>query len=129
MFVLLGIGAVIGMILGMMVYYFYGKWSGNNCDCSKVSKEGMSNGSTVYWFHRPGCPHCVNMKGAWESLVRQIPKHNLVSVNTALPQNKALSNKYGVNGVPHIVKVDAHGNQSVYKGNRTTADMKNWVLN
>jgi thioredoxin-related protein len=130
MMILMGIGGFIGLLLGMFIYYYYGKFFGNNCDCSKIKKtDGMSNGSTIYWFHRPGCPHCENMKGAWKSLEQQMPNHNLVSVNTALPQNQALSAKYGVKGVPHIVKVDSSGNQSVYKGARTTADMKKWVLN
>ena len=135
----MGIGVVIGIILGMAIYYFYGKWSGNNCDCDKVCKTGttckagmrssMTNGMTVYWFHRPGCPHCVNMKDAWYNLKQQMPNHNLVSIDTSLPQNQALANKFGVNGVPHIVKVDSNGNKSVYKGNRSTADMKQWVMN
>jgi thioredoxin-related protein len=87
----------------------------------------LTNKQTVYWFHRPGCPHCDNMKGAWEQLNGVVSsKYELKAVNTSLPENSALAKKYGVSGVPHVVKTWANGH-TVYKGDRSVADMKQWI--
>lgn len=96
--------------------------------CSGKSTAGKT---TIYWFHRPKCPHCVNMKTAWENLdTVGIPdKYVLTAVNVSDESNQQLAAKYEVNGVPHIIKVDSDGKVlSTYKGNRSTSDMKQWIL-
>ena len=91
------------------------------------TSEYFTDKQTVYWFHRPGCPHCDNMKGAWGKLTGVVSsKYELKAINTSLPKNAALSKKYGVSGVPHVVKTGANGH-TVYKGDRSVADMKQWI--
>lgn len=93
--------------------------------------EGMSdNKITAYWFHRPGCPHCDRMESAWGKLSPLLPaNYSAVAVNTTKSSNKALASKYNVSGVPHIIKVDAKGKLiSTYNGDRSTSDMKKWIL-
>lgn len=85
------------------------------------------NKTIVYWFYRPGCPHCDNMKHAWQMLKHEVsPKYILKEINTSLPRNQHLANKYDVEGVPHIVKVNYKGHV-VYSGDRSTEDMKKWI--
>ena len=82
----------------------------------------------VYWFHRPGCPHCDNMKHAWQMLKKELPpKYLLKDINTSLPRNNELADKYKVEGIPHIVKVKG-SKYVVYSGDRSTSDMKKWVI-
>ncbi len=102
--------------------------SKSKCGCD----EGMSGGRvTVFWFHKPGCPHCVNMAADWRALTRAgLPnKYIFTPVDTSKAANQKLAAKFGVQGVPHIVKADSKDNiLSIYKGDRSVADMKKWVL-
>lgn len=83
----------------------------------------------VYLFHRPGCPHCENMKPAWNKLKKKMAsEYELIDINTALSQNEHLAKKYGVKGVPHIVKVFSRGDYVVYSGDRSFAHMKKWII-
>jgi thioredoxin-related protein len=118
---------IFGIIVGMILSYYLFKikqivwawWFG---------KETFSGNTTVYWFYRPGCPHCDNMKGEWGKMKRSLSsKYTVIDVNTALPENQQLSQQYNVQGVPHIVKVSSSG-QSVYNGKRTSSEMKRWIM-
>ena len=86
------------------------------------------NGVLVYWFHRPGCPHCDNMKGEWEKVeATKLPsKYKLMAVNTALKKNSKLSEDFGIEGVPQIIKV-VNNKRIVYKGNRTAPEILKWI--
>lgn len=92
--------------------------------------ERFKNKTTVYWFHRPGCPHCENMKNEWNQLTRVVSKkYKMKAINTSIPRNAKLAKKYGVQGVPHIVKTKGGSKYNVYQGNRSVVDMKTWVEN
>ena len=92
---------------------------------------GVNNKIVVYWFFRPGCPHCDNMAGTWNELKKSnLPSnYTLIEVDTTLDKNNKLCAQYGVNGVPHIVKSMSDGYYKVYSGDRSLSDMKNWILN
>ena len=94
----------------------------------KNESESFSDMVHVYWFHRPGCGYCTKMKNDWIKLKKIMPDNYMMhDIDTSLPQHAELSKKYGVNGVPHIVKV-INGKHSVYNGNRSTYDMKRWLV-
>lgn len=113
------------VIIWFLIKYLQGSISNND-------NEFMSSSSiTVYWFYSPGCSHCSNMKNSWDALVSSnIPNNYILKdINTIDPSNQDLAKKYNVQGVPHIIKVNANGKViSEYKGDRSTADMKKWVL-
>lgn len=85
---------------------------------------------TIRWFHRPGCPHCDNMKSDWIRLKNSgLPtKYKFVDVDTSIIENKKLAEHYDVNGVPHIVKCLSNGYFQVYNGDRSMEHMRKWVL-
>jgi thioredoxin-like negative regulator of GroEL len=120
---LIGILILIGIGVGLGaagVYKSHGKLWGTS--------SAFTDGDMVYWFYRPGCPHCDNMKDEWAKMKKSLPsKYNVVDVNTSLAKNQKLAKQYNVQGVPHIVKVNSAG-QSVYKGQRTASAMKQWVM-
>lgn len=101
----------------------------------KIKPQIQNNPSNdkivVYWFFRNGCPHCDNMKESWNKLKSgNLPSnYTLIEVDTALEKNNKLSEKYGVNGVPHIIKTTSNGYYKVYSGDRSSSDMKYWILN
>jgi thioredoxin-related protein len=96
------------------------------------SSEYMKSGpTTIYWFYRPGCPHCDNMKEEWSALASSdLPSNYILTpMDTSQPSNQPLAKKYNVRGVPHIIKVNAGGNiVSEYKGPRTMQAMKQWII-
>jgi thiol-disulfide isomerase/thioredoxin len=101
-------------------------------NCNSIKELFTSpNHTTVYWFYRPGCPYCDDMKDAWgklENILNRNPKYKLHAINVSQAKNEKLANKYGVQGVPHIVKVQPNGRTSVYDGERSTSDMRKWIL-
>ena len=127
-YVLVG-GMVFGIIITSVIIWAIATKT-NWLTGSAMCIEKFSDNNIVYWFHRPGCPHCDNMKGEWGKMKRSLSsKYKIIDVDTTLPQNTQLANRYRVNGVPHIVKVSSSGGQSVYNGNRTADAMKQWVIN
>lgn len=104
----------------------------NNHAIKKPIQNTIDNNKiVVYWFFRHGCPHCDNMLEAWNELKKSdLPSnYTLIEVDTAIEKNSKLSEQYGVNGVPHIIKTTSNGYYKVYSGNRSSADMKLWILN
>ena len=64
----------------------------------------------------------------WIKMKKSLPsKYKVVDVNTSLPKNGQLANQFGVNGVPHIVKVSSSGKRYVYNGYRKATDIKHWI--
>jgi thiol-disulfide isomerase/thioredoxin len=84
---------------------------------------------TVYWFYRPGCPHCDNMKKAWEKSVRHLSMKpiSMKGIDTSISTNDELASNFGVSGVPHLVKVLTDGSRHVYTGDRSSDSIIAWV--
>lgn len=81
----------------------------------------------VYWFHRPGCPHCDKMADEWKTFAGRTGfMIQAVAVDTTLPENKLLSDNFDFETVPHIVKVK-EGIRTVYSGERKAADIMAWA--
>jgi len=83
--------------------------------------------TTVYWFHRPGCPACEKMKVEWSLFVKTAPwLTNVVAVDTTDSTNDELASNFEFTTVPHIVKVC--GNiRTVYSGKRTASSISEWA--
>ena len=113
---------IIAIVLLWMIFTYY-----NRCSEGYENK----NKTVIYWFHRPKCPYCEQMKDEWTSLTKSgLPdnKYKLIAVNTADSSNNTVAADFGIESVPHIVKVLPDGSRAVYSGNRTAADMKKWAL-
>ena len=81
----------------------------------------------VYWFYKPGCPHCDNMKGEIAKVQKDLPNYfKFYVVNTAESKNKKLSDEFNVTGVPHLVKVKDE-KKYVYNGKRNASDIMKWI--
>ena len=104
---------ILTVVLLIMVYYLY------------TEKHGL----VVYWFHRPGCPHCDNMKSDWESVEKQMAGSSITlkRIDTSKPQHKKLAKNFGVDGVPQIIKVTPNGMRAEYDGDRTSDNIIEWI--
>lgn len=83
----------------------------------------------VILFFRPGCPHCDDIKSAWNELKNSSSSYEFVEINTALPENKKICEYFAATGVPHIVLSLSNGFYKIYSGNRELSDMKTWIKN
>ena len=97
-------------------------------------RNTLQKNTKVIWFYKPGCVYCDRMKDAWNQLKLSGLPHNvtLQEINTALPENAEISDKYSVSSVPHIVKqkVGSDGKiyVKVYDGDRSMQSMRSWIL-
>ena len=125
----------------VLVYLIYIQSQYNNTIRPRKSGFRMLQNSTqdtlkteVIWFFKPECGYCVRMKDAWNQLKlsRLPPNVTLQEINTALPENAAISSEYSVSGVPHIIKqkVGSDGKiyVKVYDGDRSMQSMRSWIL-
>jgi len=68
------------------------------------------------------------MKDNWFAMKKKLSsKYELIEIDTSLKKNEKLANEFNVDGVPHIVKINADNSQSVYNGDRSVSDMMQWV--
>jgi thioredoxin-like negative regulator of GroEL len=98
-------------------------------DDNKNFDEQMKQYNTsIVKFFSPQCGHCVAMKNAWDSLdLDDVGIFEVdVTKNPVIPQTCNISPD---TGVPHIILIDSLGNKKAeYNGDRTTDDMKKFVL-
>lgn len=84
----------------------------------------------VYWFYSPGCPHCSNMRHEWDNFKIKCMLTTIqpIEIDTTDPENELISNDFGVQGVPHIVKL-VNGERIIFDGNRTSEELLSWANN
>lgn len=84
-------------------------------------------------FHQPKCPHCINMKEAWEDLGKLLQDKckddiSLIEVNGhALSESKSDISKE-IRGFPTIMILESGKKKTEYSGDRTTEDMLNFMI-
>jgi hypothetical protein len=98
-------------------------------DHKKFDEEMKQYNMSIVKFFSPQCGHCVAMQNAWDSidLDNDVGIFEVdVTKNPVIPQSCNIS---PTTGVPHIILIDSLGNKKAeYNGNRTTDDMKKFVL-
>lgn len=131
---------LLGMVivLGLIYYYIYV----DNMTFGDVKKTlhiesftqediDVSKDEVVLaLFYADWCPHCVKFKPTWDKMASKISSENtktksgkmvkMVKVNA--DENKALCNKYGVDGYPTIKIISMNGSKKAiddYSGART----------
>ena len=84
-------------------------------------------------FHQPKCPHCINMKEAWEDLGKLLQDKckddiSLIEVNgDALSESKSDVSKE-IRGFPTIMILEDGKKKVEYSGDRTTEDMLKFMI-
>lgn len=85
-------------------------------------------------FYQPTCPHCINMKEAWEDLEKLLQDKckddiSLIEVNgDALSESKSDVSKE-IRGFPTIMILEEGEKKVEYSGDRTTEDMLKFMIN
>jgi len=85
----------------------------------------------VYRFYRPTCSYCVSSQAEWDSfktsclfkMIRPID----VNLDSGSESDILLSNKFKVETVPTVIKVDTDGYSEVYNGERTAVAYMAWA--
>ena len=84
-------------------------------------------------FHQPKCPHCTEMKKAWEDLGKLLQDKckddiSLIEVNGhALSESKSDVSKE-IKGFPTIMILETGKKKAEYSGDRTTEDMLKFII-
>lgn len=83
----------------------------------------------VYWFHRPGCPHCDNMEDEWSGVEKSLQSSciRVKRINTEEPKNAALKKNFNIDSVPQIIKIKSNGMRYKYEGERKTKNILEWI--
>jgi hypothetical protein len=86
----------------------------------------------IIWFYRPDCSYCRQMEPEWnkfqfKAVFTMFPPIEAKKVNINEVQNYALSQNYGVNSVPFIVKLGRDGIRNTYDGERISDDIFKWA--
>lgn len=84
----------------------------------------------LYYFFHPTCGYCRSFAPEWANLKRALGNSNqisLVDIDGSLEQNENLAFYYNVTGYPTIILVGPNKNVE-YKGNRTAADIRNFIM-
>jgi len=78
---------------------------------------------TVFLFYRDGCGWCDKIKPEWQRFNKMHRDSKDVEIRAINSQeNTEMAKKYGVTGVPHIVK-ECNGVRTIYQGDRTAASL------
>jgi glutaredoxin len=93
--------------------------------------SGNSKKETVIWFHRPSCPHCVNMQGEWNKFVKQANSElrGIEVKDVNIEKDPETANKFQITSVPFIIKIKSCGKQMVYTGDRTAKSLMEFAKN
>ena len=84
-------------------------------------------------FHQPKCPHCTEMKKAWEDLGKLLQDKckddiSLIEVNgDALSESKSDVSKE-IKGFPTIMILEDGKKKVEYSGDRSTEDMLKFII-
>ncbi len=83
------------------------------------TKEGFEGRKSLLLLHMERCPHCVTLMPEWDKFCE---KNNTGITTKAVEkdEDRSLVKKYGVEGFPTILLLDANGKKlDTYKGPRT----------
>jgi thioredoxin-related protein len=84
----------------------------------------------VYWFFRPGCPHCDNMEKQWSNVEGHMwgPHVEVKRIDTSKPENAEIATNFNITGVPQIIKIKSNGMRYTYEGERKSKKIIKWIV-
>jgi|SaaInlV_165m_DNA_1040744.scaffolds.fasta_scaffold36089_3 thiol-disulfide isomerase/thioredoxin len=105
------------VILLCVIYYLY-----NN---NKPVKQSLK----VYWFYKPGCPHCDEMKEEWVAVEKKLSGSliDVIKINTSDSKYDSFKKNFKVSTVPQITKVKPNGLRYNFNGKRKAEDIVGWI--
>ena len=127
--------ALLALAVIAVIYMMY------NCDKGLVEKElsmasmlidGFESGgrSTIEYYAMEGCPHCKAFDPIWNSVKADVEASDTASgivlhkYDVTDPQGKEKASEAGVTAFPHVRKVAADGEVTVFSGKRDEASLK-----
>ena len=92
-----------------------------------IHVDPFDQGVKLVMFYADWCGHCKNLKPEWDSAAEQVnadpeSKIKMVKVNVGDSENKehkAISEKYGIQGFPTILKLDNGEKKDTYSEERS----------
>jgi thioredoxin-related protein len=123
---------VIAIIVLIVLIYSFN----DNSQFASLQGSRLENSSNqnkpklkVYWFHRPTCPYCVEMKDEWAGVEAKMRGSTVSteSINISEPRHAAKKQQFQIDSVPTIIKVSPGGVRTEYNGDRNTGDIVKWI--
>ena len=86
----------------------------------RAKKEGFKGRKALLLLHMEGCPHCVKLMPEWGKFT-EMNDTSIATKSVEKDEDKSLVKRYGVEGFPTILLVDANGDKiKTYNGPRTS---------
>lgn len=83
----------------------------------------------VYYFYKQSCPFCKDVSNEWDFVEKSFSGTNVLckKIDISDSTNMEISQKFNVNAVPTIIKVDENDIQHKFIGTRKSADIIEWI--
>jgi thiol-disulfide isomerase/thioredoxin len=131
---------ILGGMIVVLVLIYYHIYNNNQQSTKSVESftdntiDLKDNDIVVGLFYADWCPHCVKFKPTWDDVITPAldgyvtkNKKNVRLMKIDCEKNKALANKYGIDGYPTIKVIMRDGGKEVtedYKGDRDADSIK-----
>ena len=135
----MNIVVLIGMALVLVFIYYYIYMDNQMQHVESFTDTDINvkaNEVVLGLFYADWCPHCVRFKPEWEKMKSKLNNSSTSSgkkvrmMNVDCEANKALANKYGIDGFPTIkvITLDS-GKENVddYSGERTESAIRQYL--
>jgi thiol:disulfide interchange protein len=117
--------AIVMLLIVLILSYFYVKNTkeGFQCKPNELDQYIKSEEPTLVLFYADWCGHCTKLKPHWHEATKKANAETTrmiqIDVGGKDPEQKALMEKYEVDGFPTIL-VFQNGTATPYQGSRTT---------
>ena len=115
-------------IIAIILYYVYVNLRESGIF---LRREHLDSNLPIFrFFFADWCPHCRKVKPEWKNLVKKYKGDiQLVEVNcTSDEKNKAIAQKYGVEGFPTFM-LSKNGKNIEYDGERSSSGLMDFLQN